>query len=134
MDFIVKTIQLQVDRFISQPQAAGHSPSRCLVSLDLRNMFNEVSRDEIRHIIQLYFPELLPLVSMLYNDPGEVWIRLADGSWATISMEEGTNQGCPLSSTLAALVLHSILEPITKLLHQRAADRLAAGDSGDAWH
>eukprot|EP00956_Cyclotella_meneghiniana_P015018 scaffold22773_cov35-Cyclotella_meneghiniana.AAC.1 len=131
MDFIVKTIQLQVDRFITQPQAAGRSPSRCLISLDLRNMFNEVSRDEILHIVHTFFPELLPLVTMLYNDAGDVWIRLEDGTWATIAMEEGTNQGCPLSSTLAALVLHSILAPITQLLHQRAAERLAAGDPGD---
>jgi hypothetical protein len=43
MDFIVKAIQLQVDRFITQPQLLGDSPTRCLISLDLRNMFNEIS-------------------------------------------------------------------------------------------
>ena len=88
-------------------------------------MFNEVSRDEIPHIVHTFFPELLPLVTMLYNDSSDVWIRLEDGAWATIAVEEGTNQGCLHSSTLAALVLYSILALITQLLHQRAAERLA---------
>jgi hypothetical protein len=53
MDFVVKAIQLQVDRFISQPQLRGDSPSRVLVSLDLKNMFNEISRESIFEIIEV---------------------------------------------------------------------------------
>jgi hypothetical protein len=131
MDFVVKATQLQVDRFITQPQLRGDSPSRCLVSLDLKNMFNEISREKIFEIITAHFPELLPLTSMLYNETGEVWLRMADGSCATIDMVEGTNQGCPLSSTLAAIVLHSVIAPIADLLQQRAASRLAQGNPGD---
>ncbi|KAL7502609.1 hypothetical protein ACHAXN_002231 [Cyclotella atomus] len=62
---------------------------------------------------------------MFYNNPGE------DGTWATISMVEGTNQGCPLSSTLVALLHHTVLAPVTALLHQRAAACLAQGNKGD---
>jgi hypothetical protein len=90
-------------------------------------MFNEISREKIFEIITAHFPELLPLTSMLYNETGEVWLRMADGSWATIDMVEGTNQGCPLSSTLAAIVLHSVIASIADLLQQRAASRLAQG-------
>ena len=43
---------------------------------------------------------------------GEVWIRLQDGSWSPVIAEEGTNQGCPLSSTLAAIVLHAVIAPL----------------------
>jgi hypothetical protein len=134
MDFVVKATQLQVDRFITQPQLRGTSPSRCLVSLNLKNMFNEISREKIFEIIAEHFPELLPLTSMLYNETGEVWLRMADGSWTTIDMVEGTNQGCPLSSTLAAIVLHSVIAPIADLLQQRAAARLAQGNPGDDGH
>jgi hypothetical protein len=125
MDYVVKAIQLQVDRFISQPQLQGDSPSRVLVSLDLKNMFNEISHESIFEIIEATFPELIPLTAMLYNEFGEVWLFMADGSWSMIEMLEGTNQGCPLSSTLAALVLHHVIAPIAELLHQRAATRLA---------
>ena len=49
-------------------------------------------------------------------------------------MREGVNQGCPLSSTFASLVLNRVLEPLTNLLHKRAQQRLLAGDpSGDGY-
>ena len=46
-------------------------------------------------------------------------------------MQEGVNQGCPLSSTFASLVLNRILQPLNKLLHQRATQQLQNGDPGD---
>ena len=101
MDFVVKATQLQIDRFITQPQACGTSPSRCHISLDLKNMFNELSREEIFKAVQDEFPELYSLTALFYALDGEVWLRLQDGSWATIFAEDGTNQGCPLSGTLA---------------------------------
>jgi hypothetical protein len=41
------------------------SPSRCLLSLDLINMFNKISRENLFEIIASNFPELLHLISML---------------------------------------------------------------------
>ena len=46
-------------------------------------------------------------------------------------MKEGVNQGCPLSSTLAALVLNEILFPLTAKLKARAQQRLRSGNFGD---
>ena len=46
-------------------------------------------------------------------------------------MKEGVNQGCPLSSIFAALVLNTILKPLDKALQDRAKTRLLLGDSGD---
>jgi hypothetical protein len=72
-------------------------------------MFNEISHKKIFKIIAKQFPELLPLTSMLwYNETCEVWLRMADGSWTTIDMVEGTiikvahyhHHLQPLSSTL----------------------------------
>jgi hypothetical protein len=44
VDTIIKTVQLAVDKYIIEKEANGELPSRALVSLDIRNMFNAVSR------------------------------------------------------------------------------------------
>jgi hypothetical protein len=46
-------------------------------------------------------------------------------------MEEGTSQGCPLSPLFASFVVARLLEPIDKLLRERAGACLATGDKGD---
>ena len=83
-------------------------------------MFNEISRDKIFEIIERKYPELLPLVSVLYGKEGSVFFKMADGLWHTQEMAEGANQGCPLSATLAALVLGEVLRPLGAVLEARA--------------
>ena len=46
-------------------------------------------------------------------------------------MKEGVNQGCPLSAIFAAFVLDRVLQPLDKLLQERAKARLENGDLGD---
>ena len=79
-------------------------------------MFNELSFEKIFEMVEHNYPELLPLVSMLYREPGSVFFKMDDDKWHTESLKEGVNQGCPLSSTLAALVLNEILVPLTARL------------------
>ena len=136
MDFIIKTMQLSIEKFIANPQQQEppELPTRAAVFLDLKNMFNQVPRQRLFHIIGAHYPELLPLAKLLYSKPGTVHLRWADGTWRTISMEEGLNQGCPLSGIFAALVLDAILRPLDKMLRQRAQVRLLGGDSGDDGH
>ena len=93
MDFVIKASQLAVEKYITKPQQSGRAPSRCYISLDLKNMFNEISRDKILQVIQAKFLEMLPLVSLLYSDPGTVFFRMADGTWNTQSMAEGIGVG-----------------------------------------
>ena len=88
--------------------------------INIINMFNSVSREQIFRIIKTRYPELLPFVKLLYKDEGTVFFRLADGLWESCSMEGGVNQGCPLSSTLAALILNEILKPLQRSLNERA--------------
>ena len=71
---------------------------------------------------------MLPLVSLLYSDP--VFFGMADGTWNTQSMAEGVNQGCPLSSILAALVLHEVVALIDAKLKIRAANCLRLQNTG----
>ena len=59
---------------------------------------------------------------------------MVDGNWYTQSMEEGVNQGCPLSYILAALVLHEVLAPINAKLTARAFVRYHNNDKGDDGH
>ena len=44
VDIITNTIRLAVEKYISQPEDRGELPTRALISLDIRNMFNDVSR------------------------------------------------------------------------------------------
>ena len=134
MDFAIKAMQLSIERYISGPQDRGDDPSRIAVFLDLKNMFNNISREELRDIVDECFPELVPLVDLLYDTNGEVSFRWEDGSWRRITMIEGANQGCPLSAIFAALVLDRVIRPIDGQLKARAAARLADGDKGDDNH
>ncbi|EJK48168.1 hypothetical protein THAOC_33059 [Thalassiosira oceanica] len=131
MDFAIKQTQLQVDRYIQQAQVRGEVPSRVGVFLDLRNMFNLVSREKLLSLIADKFPELLPLAETLYGDKGKVNLKYADGTWYCIMMEEGMNQGCPLSGCFAAIVLNKILSELDRLMTARAEERLRLSNKGD---
>ena len=61
---------------------------------------------------------------MLYREPGSVFFKMDDGKWYTDSMKEEVNQGCPLPSTLAAIVLNEILVPLMAKLKARVQQHL----------
>jgi len=69
MDFAIKSMQLSIEKFIQEPQRDGHLPLRAAVFLDLVNMFNSISREEMMHFIATQYPKLLPLAQMLYSTP-----------------------------------------------------------------
>jgi hypothetical protein len=84
VDIIIKTIQLAVDQYIIEPEQNGNLPSRGLVSLDIRNMFNAVSRERIREIISEKFYSLEPYADLNYDGAGETFVRL-------MKMENGSS-------------------------------------------
>jgi hypothetical protein len=51
MDFIIKSMQLSIEKFIDTPQQQQLTPSRAAIFVDLSNMFNSVSRAELFDII-----------------------------------------------------------------------------------
>ena len=75
MDFIIKSMQLSIEKFIDHPQQQQLTPSRAAIFVDLTNMFNSVSRAELFDIIATDFPELTPLTSLLYTEYGDVYYK-----------------------------------------------------------
>ena len=132
--FVIKAMQLAVEKFIDLPQRANNLPSRAAVFFDLTNQFNSVSRQEFFDVIRQHFPELLPLTTLFYENASTVHHKWQDGSWRRLQMREGVTQGCPLSPLFASFVVARLLRPIDALLRARAAERLASGDHGDDSH
>ena len=131
VDVIVKTIQLAVDKYIIEKESNGELPTRALVSFDIKNMFNAVSRERLREIIAESFPTLEPFADLIYDGKGETFVQKEAGTWVIIDVTEGFSQGCPASPVFAAIVLHDILSKIQPLLKQRAAHQALNGDKGD---
>jgi hypothetical protein len=76
-------MQLVVEKYISDRQSNGKLPSRALVSLNIVNMFNKISRE----IIAAEFPSLEGFADKLYEEDGETYIKMEDG-WAVIPVTE----------------------------------------------
>lgn len=128
VDFITTTLRLGIEKFMTKYEATNKTPSRTLISLDISNMFNAVSRQKALQIISREFPELEPFAECLYEDFGTTQVKRSDGTWESIQVEEGFSQGCPASPIFAALVLTHILTKINRTLSQLALKRLTAGN------
>jgi hypothetical protein len=50
-------------------------------------MFNAVSRERLREIISEKFPTLESFADVIYEEPGETFVRLKNGEWTVISLE-----------------------------------------------
>ena len=121
---IVHTMRLGVEKYISTPESNGKLPTRALVSLDIQNMFNAVSRHKLREIIANEFPHLLPFTNMIYQDFHTAKFKDESNIWREFTVSEGFTQGCPLSPLFAGLVLTHILKQINQELLERANERL----------
>jgi len=44
MDFIIKIVQLGVEKYTTNPYQQSHLPTRAAVFLDLKNIFNNISQ------------------------------------------------------------------------------------------
>jgi len=130
-NFIITTMQLQVEKYITLPQSTNNLPSHAAVFFDLTNQFNSVSRQAFFNVIAKSFPEIPPLTTLFYKHAGTVHHKWADGTWHTHLMEEGVSQGCPLSPIFASLVVACLLKPLEKILRARVTHRLNNINPGD---
>ena len=125
IDVITTTVRLAVDKFISGPESRGQVRTRALVSLDIKNMFNAISRETLRHIISESFPHLENFADLLYDSFGKTAVKMDDGTWRYIPVQEGFAQGCPISPIFAAIVLQHILKKVEADLGPEATARLS---------
>ena len=132
-NFIYHTVTYEIEKYINrkEQEIEINPPTRCLISLDISNMFNEISRQKAMEIINIHFPHLSNYTNLLLQDPTHCWYLLPNGGWQFFEQEEGLPQGCPFSPVFAALVLHTIIQPIDKMLRKRAATRLKNKITGD---
>ena len=131
-NFVVKAMQLSIEKFINYPQHSNKLSTHAAIFFDLTNQFNSVSRKEFFNVIETSFPKLLPLTKLFYHDKANtVHHKWDDRTWRTLLMKEGVSQGCPLSPLFALFVVARLLEPIDSLLRKQAAARLDSGDPGD---
>jgi hypothetical protein len=76
-----------------------------ILTLDLCNAFNKVSREEIRKVLVDRFPGLLPYFNWAYGNSAPL---LYSGGCLAFS-KEGVRQGDPLGPPLFALGIHPVL-------------------------
>jgi hypothetical protein len=70
-DFVVKAMQLAIEKYIDNPQQSGRLPTCAAIFFDLTNQFN-VSLEEFKNVIAISFLELLPLVTLFNNQTNTV--------------------------------------------------------------
>ena len=83
-------------------------------------MFNAISKQKLRELVAMDFPELEPFVNMLYEEEGQTMVKLEDGAWEIMIAKEGFSQGCPLSPVFAGIVLNHVLRKLNKMMLERA--------------
>ena len=89
IDLITNIIQLGVKKYISTREENSELPTQALVSLDIRNIFNAVSRQQLQMIIVKSFPELELFADCLYADFDKICVKEDAGSWFHIAVEKG---------------------------------------------
>jgi hypothetical protein len=121
LDFICHSTQAQLETFMPTPQAS----TRALLSLDIENMFNAISRGACRQ--QLHnnpkLQPLLPFFDLLYANPNTCWHKSPINHFDNFPQWEGFAQGCPLSGAFADIVLATVLQPLNQQLQARVRQR-----------
>ena len=113
------------------PEENDELPTPALVLLDIRNIFNVVSCQQLRMIIAKLFPELKLFADYLCANFGRTCVKKDNGFWFHIAVEEGFAQGCPSSPVFAALVLRYILKKVRLDMLQLVDTRNAFGNTYD---
>jgi hypothetical protein len=118
LEFIIHSTQAQLQTYVTTHQPA-------LVTLDIENMFNAISRQACLSTLnqETTLQPLIPYFNLLYSNFNVCWYQTPDKVYKTFQQQEGFTQGCPLSGAFADIVLTMVLTPINEQLAQRIATR-----------
>eukprot|EP00957_Ditylum_brightwellii_P000874 69128-Ditylum_brightwellii.AAC.1 len=97
----------------------GNLPPRVLVSIDMENMFNNMSRAQCQGIIQKKFSHLISIFNSIYQKGSIIYYQTGNGKIHTIVHKEGIAQGCPWSTTLSTILLGEVIIELSKAIKQR---------------
>jgi len=89
-------------------------PTQDIVLLDSENAFNNLNRDCMFEEVKNFFPELLPYVLSIYNQPTQLFIHQDNGTVTTIQSTMGSHQGAPLGSMLYSAGQQPLLRKVCK--------------------
>ena len=68
-------------------------PKICVISLDIANMFNKISRKRTQDIIDKHFPYLAHMSNLLLTYPITCYFFEQEGIWNFFKQEEGLLKG-----------------------------------------
>jgi hypothetical protein len=69
-NLIIKTMQLQVEKYISLPHSTRRIPTHAAIVFNLTNQFISISCKAFFNIIAESFPKRLPLTTLFYEQDG----------------------------------------------------------------
>ena len=112
-DFVVKAMQLSIEKFIDHPQRTNKLPTRAAVFFDLTNQFNSVSREEFFNVIETSFPDSSPSPNSSTTRQTQSTINGtmehgAHYSWKKVSVEDAHSH-----PSLLPLLLHDLSNQLT---------------------
>jgi hypothetical protein len=81
-----------------------------VLTLDISNAFNSLSREAIREALEAHLPSLLPYFQWAYKEESPLWYN---GDLIAYS-KEGVRQGDPLGPALFAVGFHGVLKELDR--------------------
>ena len=106
----------------------GDDDSFALLQIDLRNAFNEVSRQAFLHEVAGSFPQLLPWCTLCYGagQHAHLWTRTFQ-----LQSVHGVQQGDPLGPLLFALALKPLIDHLRASMPKWQAEADARAPTAD---